>query len=945
MNLRRNLRMTGFHTNLKLPLNPHIPGLSCFSPPRRIGGVAIPQKLRITKNRWKREQANLWRHLRIILILFLVCFLHFAEAQTSIDWTKWNSLPPNPALKLEEPPYPTGFPKDGLGRQPGVAGMYSGISNGALMIAGGANFPYKNPWNGGQKVWWNDIYVLEKNTNGEATWVDSVFTLPTKMGYGVSIVKNNELICIGGENENGTVSDVIGLTWNSESQKVESRTLTALPDGYKAVSGGICAGEIFIHGIQNGENVLLRLNESSGQWIELPGCPGPPRSFAVGVVQNNGYGEALFLFSGRTKSPDGQIRLLTDGYMYDPVQNKWNALGPISVDGSDPRCIMGAASISIGASHIFVFGGDDGLELLGREKHTQEIRNASDTTKRRALERELAQMFEEHSGFSNQVLSYHTVTNTWNIIDTFSTQLPVTTQVTKWNGDYLITSGEVRPGVRTPVIWKGEIIENHSGFGWVNYSVIALYFLVMLLIGVKFARRQKSTDDYFKGGGRIPWWAAGLSLFGTSLSAITFMAIPAKTYMTDWGYFFFQMTPLITAPILIAVYIPYFRKLNITSAYEYLENRFNLLTRLLGSLSFMILQLGRVGIVLFLPSIAINLVTGISIESCILAMGVVSIIYTMMGGIEAVIWTDVLQVIILMGGALLCLILLLTQVDMNLQDSFDLAIDNEKFKILETSLDFTRPTIWVVILGGVFANLITSGSDQTMVQRYMTTSTDREAKQSVWTFAVLALPATLIFFTVGTVLYLYYTVYPAELNPTISNDDAIFPWYIVTELPMGISGLLIAGIFSAAMSSLSSSMNSVSTAFTTDFYHRFKWGRGANELKVARISTLVFGVLGTAFALMMASWNIQSLWDQFQLYVGLFAGGLGGLFLLGMTSKRANGNGAVAGLLGSAVIQYLLMVNTNMHVLLFAATGFVTCYVLSYLISILLPDSTNKNEI
>ncbi len=860
------------------------------------------------------------------ILLLAWCFfqINFAIAQISIDWQEWNSLPPNPSLAIEE--------LDNT--QPGLAGAYSGVSNGALIVAGGANFPYAEPWKGGQKVWWEDIYVLEKKTNGSYEWEDSVYSLPVPMGYGVSIVRGNELICIGGENKDGPVTKVVGLTWNAENREVEIKSLTSLPEGVRAVNGGVCDGEILVHGIKENQNVLFRLDESSGNWIKLSGCPGPPRSFSVGEVQRNGRVEGFFLFSGRTTNPDGQIQLLTDGYMYDPVQDKWNSLGNISIDGSAPHCIMGASSIEIGASHILVFGGDSGKDLLERAKISQEIENASGLVGRNALEVKLSRLFEGHKGFSRKILSYHTVTNTWTTIDTFSSHLPVTTNAIKWNEDYFITSGEIHPGIRTPVLWKGHVSGIHGKFGWINYGVVALYFLVMILIGVKYARRQKSTDDYFKGGGRIPWWAAGLSLFGTSLSAITFMAIPAKTYMTDWGYFFFQMTPLLVAPILIAIYIPYFRKLNITSAYEFLENRFNLLTRLLGSLSFMILQLGRVGIVLFLPSIAINLVTGVSIELCIVVMGVVSIIYTMMGGIEAVIWTDVLQVIVLMGGAFLCLILLLTQMDFSLTEAYSSAVAGEKFKILDTSFDFTRPTIWVVILGGIFANLITSGSDQTMVQRYLTTTDEREAKQSVWTFALLAIPATLIFFTIGTALYLYYSGHPYNLNPSISNDDAIFPWYIVSELPKGVSGLLIAGIFSAAMSSLSSSMNSVSTAFITDFYHRFSWGSRGSDLKAARVSTLIFGIMGTAFALMMASWNIQSLWDQFQLYIGLFAGGLGGLFFLGMTSKKANGKGAVAGLIMSTIIQYVLTQYTHMHVLLFAATGFVSCYVLSYIVSL-----------
>ena len=192
-------------------------------------------------------------------------------------------------------------------------------------------------------------------------------------------------------------------------------------------------------------------------------------------------------------------------------------------------------------------------------------------------------------------------------------------------------------------------------------------------MGVYFSKRQKSTEDYFKGGGRIPWWAAGLSIFGTVLSAISFMAIPAKTFATDWSYLMYNFSPFFIAPVIVALFLPFYHRLNITSAYEYLERRFNLTTRLLGSVSFMIYQLGRIAIILYLPAIALNVVTGFDILLCISVMGLVSVLYTMMGGIEGVIWTDVVQVVVLMGGALVCVFLLLGSIEGGFSEVMNLA--------------------------------------------------------------------------------------------------------------------------------------------------------------------------------------------------------------------------------------------------------------------------------
>ena len=177
--------------------------------------------------------------------------------------------------------------------------------------------------------------------------------------------------------------------------------------------------------------------------------------------------------------------------------------------------------------------------------------------------------------------------------------------------------------------------------------------LSLVVMGFYFSRREKGTDDFFLGGKRIPWWAAGLSIFGTQLSAITFMAIPAKAFATDWLYVLLTVGILAVCPVIIICFLPFFRRLNVTSAYEYLELRFNLPVRLYGSASFLFFQLGRMSIVVLLPAIALSAVTGLNVYMCIIVMGVLCTLYTVLGGIEAVIWTDVIQVIVLMGGTFL----------------------------------------------------------------------------------------------------------------------------------------------------------------------------------------------------------------------------------------------------------------------------------------------------
>ena len=465
-----------------------------------------------------------------------------------------------------------------------------------------------------------------------------------------------------------------------------------------------------------------------------------------------------------------------------------------------------------------------------------------------------------------------------------------------------------------------------------------IYFLVLLWIGYFFSKRQKSTDDYFKGKGRVPWWAAGISIFGTLLSAITFMAIPAKVYDTDWAYFLYSLTVILLIPLIACMFIPFFNRLNITSVYEYLEKRFNLLTRMLGSISFIIFQIGRIAVVLLLPSIAISIVTGIEVMICIFAIGVISITYTLMGGIEAVIWTDVMQVIVLLGGAIFAVITIVLSVDGGLPEIIQIASADQKFNILNFNFDFSEPTFWVVILGGIGANIISYGTDQTVVQRYITSTNLENSKKTFYLNAAIILPTQLIFFSLGTSLYVFYKLNSGNLSSSMTNNDAILPWYIINELPVGISGLLIAGILSAAMSSLSSSINSSATSYVTDIHQKLKPDiKNHDLLMVARATSLILGIIGTAFAAWMALSDIKSLWDEFIKVLGLFAGGLGGLFLLGMMTTRPSGSAAIIGLIISGLMQWLITTNTEIHSLLYAATGIVSCFLFGYLASFILP--------
>ncbi len=768
-----------------------------------------------------------------------------------------------------------------------LGGAFFGSHNGALFIAGGSNSSLGDTLQAAEIQWNNKVFVFLQNGNGTYEKLEQDFEIPFgPVNFNTTIQTDYGLVCLSVVTKNNSKESfkesVFIIKWNTVSQKVEFETLPSTES--MGFSGGTVLGnKIYLFGGMNSTNsdkiyneilVLdLSKSESDRKWEKLISEDRPAEVFSIMACQSNGLDNCLYFFGGK------------DSYQFNPKINSWKKLNEVSFNTKQNTLI------SIGATDILFF------DRSARKSYL-----------------------------------YHTITDTWENIGNFPNGIgPL--HFFKNGNSILAFSKDEKAGLS---LYEISFSSEKQKYGFLNILVLVLYFVLLILLGFYFSRKQKNSDDYFKGGKKIPWWAAGLSLYGTGLSAISFMAVPAKTYATDWAYFMTKLPQILIPVIVCWLFIPFYRKLDITTAYEYLEKRFNLATRLIGSLSFIIFQLGRIGIVLYLPAIALNVATGIDIIFCIVLMGVISLVYTIMGGIEAVIWTDVLQVVILIGGIILCLILISFSLEGGVKEIIDVGRENKKFEMLNMALDFKQPTFWVVVMSGFFSQLIVYSSDQSMVQRYLTTKDVQGAKKSIWTSTLVSLSIGWIYFFVGTALYTFYKANPSELLPAMQATDAIFPWYIFSQLPDGVNGLLIAGIFAAAMSSLSSSMNSAATAYTVDFHQLFNWK--GNDLVVGRTSTLIIGVAGISFALLFATMDVKSIWDEFIKIVGLITGGLGGVFLLGIISTRANGIGALVGLFSSAVIQFMVANHQPVHFLLFTATGFISCLVIGYLVSLLFPN-------
>ncbi|MBC8148443.1 MAG: hypothetical protein H8E96_02050, partial [Verrucomicrobiaceae bacterium] len=369
------------------------------------------------------------------------------------------------------------------------------------------------------------------------------------------------------------------------------------------------------------------------------------------------------------------------------------------------------------------------------------------------------------------------------------------------------------------------------------------------------------------------------------------------------------------------------------------EKRFNVATRVIGSATFMLFHVGRVAIGLYLPALALSSVTNIDIYAAITVIGVLCVIYTVMGGIEAVVWTDAIQAIVLIGGALLCFGLVVSQVDGGMGAIGSAMSEQGKgiaasWSLSDLSIGKGSTSGFVLFVAFMLANLPSYTSGQDVVQRYVTTSSEKEAAKSLWMNIVMVLVGSAIFFGLGTALYVFYQSKPELMDPALPKTDSVLPFFIMQNLPVGVAGLIIAGVFAAAQSTISSSLNSVATAFVTDVYGRLLKPESSDErrLKVAKWVVITLGVVGIGVSCVLAKMGTDGVFMLFNRFIGFALGPLGGLFALGIFSRRPNGRAGLLALIsGVASVVTVYFLNeagvVDIMPLLYGAVGFLTTLV------------------
>lgn len=437
-----------------------------------------------------------------------------------------------------------------------------------------------------------------------------------------------------------------------------------------------------------------------------------------------------------------------------------------------------------------------------------------------------------------------------------------------------------------------------------NVAVLAAYLAIIVAMGLWFAHRRTGSDEFISAGGSLPGWAVGLSMFGSYVSSISFVLAPGKAYASNWSPYVFTLATPVAALVAVRWFVPFFRRAGAISAYEHFEHQFGAWARTYAVICFLLTQMARMGAIVYPLGLVVSPVTGWRLTPTIILIGALMTGCTLAGGIKAAVWIGVFQSCVLVAGTAACFLTVILKTPGGLGEIFEVGMAANKFNLGSFELSFVEPTFWVMLAYGLVMNLGNFATDQSYVQRYITAANEKEAKKSVWITAILYVPTAAVFFFIGTALFVLYGSQP-ELLGGVQEADRVLPHFIVTQLPYGMAGLVVAAIFAASMDS---NLSSMATLSLCDLYKRyFRPHAGEREsLAVLRITTVLWGVAGTAVGL----WMIQegSGLDKWWDLAGLFSGGVLGLFLLGLICRTANQQaGSIAVATGVVAILWMTL--------------------------------------
>ncbi|MBL7968337.1 MAG: sodium:solute symporter [Prolixibacteraceae bacterium] len=445
----------------------------------------------------------------------------------------------------------------------------------------------------------------------------------------------------------------------------------------------------------------------------------------------------------------------------------------------------------------------------------------------------------------------------------------------------------------------------------VDIAIIIISFIVSLAVGLKFAHRQKTTSNYFIAGGKLPSWAIGISILATLISSITFLAYPGEGYSSNWLLLVQGLMVPIVLLVIVGFIVPLFRQVIKLSAYEYFERRFGVFARIYSSLSFLLTHFSKMGSVFFLLALALSKMTGVDTVMFIWIVGIVVIFITLIGGMEAIVWLDVIQGFLLIIGGIVSLIIILFTAEGGPSAVWSVAIENGRIGFGPFDWDFVNLTFVVMSLNGIFYAIQKYGTDQTIVQRYLTAKSDKDAIKATLLGVLMSVPVWAMFMFIGTALFSYYKI-SGDQAVTGMNPDAVFPYFIMTKLPVGVVGLVLSGLIAAAISTLNADLNCLSAICVEDYYLRFRPNSSEKrKMLMSKLFVILAGLGTIAIALFYVRAGSEGVLGTIFALYAIFSGGIAGMFLLGIFSRRANKKGLYFGI-GASVLftAYALLTST-----------------------------------
>lgn len=487
-----------------------------------------------------------------------------------------------------------------------------------------------------------------------------------------------------------------------------------------------------------------------------------------------------------------------------------------------------------------------------------------------------------------------------------------------------------------------------QGFTVIDFGILVIYLLAVLFAGLLFSKKEMKGKEFFKGDGTIPWWVTSVSIFATLLSPISFLSLAGNSYGGTWILWFAQLGIFIAVPLTIKFFLPLYSRLDLDTAYQYLEIRYNSKgLRVIGALMFIIYQIGRMSIIMYLPSVVLADLTGISVNALIIVMGVIAIIYSYTGGLKSVLWTDFIQGMVLIVGVTCTLFFLISKIDGGFGEVMTSLTEGGKF-LAEGEVLFDpnilKSSVFIILVGAGLNTFSSYVSSQDIVQRFTTTTDIKELKKMTYGNGLLSIGLATVFYLIGTCLFVFYGQNP-ELAQT-AQQDQIFASYIAYQLPVGVTGILLAAIYAASQSTLSTGLNSVATSWTLDIQTMISKDLSfEKQTKIAQYISLGVGIVAIGVSIILANGEIKSAYEWFNSFMGLVLGVLAGIFVLGAFCKKATKLGAYVGFAVSAVLVVYLKYNVpEVTSWAYSLVTITTSVVVGQIVSIIQLKFANQKE-